>query len=988
MVPFLRQIANHYYKSGADMSRMCFIFPNRRSMAFFRKHLADAVKEDGNAIPVVAPIMLTMNDFFYAVSLTGEAGRVTLLLELYDCYKELNSKAESLDDFIFWGDVILGDFDDVDKYLADPRRLYTNIADFKEIQDSYSYLTAEQLDAINRFISHFRDGGKLTVNLDSDNPDVKGRFLQIWNILYPLYDKFNKVLSDKNLAYEGMAYRRFAERLKTDSAVDILADVFPVADKFVFAGLNALNECEKTVMRKMRDAGIAEFCWDFSSEMIRDPLNRASMFMSKNVSEFPQSFSYEDDAVIGRPDINVLSVPSSVGQAKYLPEILKSIAAMKIGGDVSKVGRLDVPDADTAIVIPDESLLVPILNTIPLEITSVNVTMGYPMSGSEVYGLMNDISAMQLHLRKRAGGWAFYHKQVWAILSSGIVKQLLDDEGKERAARIKNEAKYYIPQEDLSGIMLFDLIFRPIVTDPKLPSLEQIRSFQDYQLEILAGIGAKIAKENNMALETHFAKDYYIAVNRLRDMSLAILPMTYVRLLQQLVGSISVPFKGEPLKGLQIMGPLEMRSLDFTNIIVLSCNEGVFPRRNVSSSFIPPELRKGFGLPTYENQDAVWSYYFFRMIQRASNVWLLYDSRTEGLKSGEESRYIKQLEYQYKYPLLTRGVVRSSISIPEVESMIPKTAEDLERVRTMWYSASSMQNWLACQAKFYYSSVKRLTPETAVSESLDNGMIGNVFHNTMYALYVGGEALSPTFEITRENVEANVKSPLQEISTDYIDSLLKNKELLKNRIRSLICAELKSEEVSGRNLVLEDLIYQYVVQTLETDKKLMRDAGVGSFKIVGLEQKRIWEFDGMKFIGYIDRMDSIVPGTVRIVDYKTGKVEEDEVKIDNLNAEKVVGALFAPVSTKRPSIALQLFLYDRFVAKDVAGKTVENVLYPVQKMFTSGILTSQECREFDAMVSEKLKDVFADILDPEKGFMRTEDTKVCGYCDFKKICGR
>lgn len=1046
MKQFLRQVAENYYAAG-DMQHKCFIFPNRRSEVFFNKWLSETVKCDKNSKPLVAPVVLTMNEFFYKVSGAVVTDRVGLLLELYDCYKSLNPKAESLDDFIFWGDVILSDFDDTDKYLADPKKLYTNVADFKEIQDSYSYLTEVQLKAINHFISHFRKGGKLTVNLSSENPDVKERFLMIWNLLYPLYSDFNKTLKQKNMSYEGMVHRDFADRLKTESAVDILAESFPHTSKFIFVGLNALNECEKTVMRKMRDAGVAEFCWDFSSEMLRDPQNRSSMFMAQNITEFPQAFELDVASRTSRgecvensasapgrpgPKIHIVSLPSAIGQAKQIPEILKMVAknieeqkatssltdgdsavaisatgARKIilndhsekseceenSGDLSQVGKLDVAGADTAIVLPDENMLIPVLNSIPSEIESINVTMGYPMSGSDIYGLMNCINALQLHIRRGRNGYSFYHKQVWAIFASGIITALMDESAKNKVAEIKAAAKYYIPQEDLSGIKLFDLIFKPVLADIKTPDASKIREYEEYQLEVLSEIGSMISKMSGMALEVHFAKQYYLAVNRLKSKKLNILPMTYARLLQQLVGSISVPFKGEPLKGLQIMGPLETRSLDFTNLIVLSCNEGVFPRRSVSSSFIPPELRKGFGLPTYENQDAVWSYYFFRMIQRAENVWLLYDSRTEGLKSGEESRYIKQLEYQYRYPALDRTVIRYGIKSVTCDDTIFKTPEDLERLRTMMYSASSVQNYLACPAKFYYGSVKKLEAGAEVAESMDGGMLGSVFHDTMFALYTGGEALNPDFDMDRKNVTDNVTSPLKEITSGYIRKLLSGKrEIISAKVRALVKKQLNAEEVTGRNLVLEDVVNQYVVRTLEKDLQLMKDKGVEKFTIIGLEQQRFWNFDGHKFVGYIDRMDSFTPDEVRIVDYKTGKVDNSEVCIDENNAEKVAEALFSPDTSysKRPKIALQLFLYDMYVADDktVAGKKVRNVLYPVPKLFSEDILTSSECSEFNEIVSDKLRDLFAEIMDPDTAFRRTEDSKCCENCDFRKICGR
>lgn len=1000
MPQFLKQIAEHYYNTQ-NISNLCFVFPNRRSMVFFRKWLSETAKNDPQSRVFTMPELLTMNDFFYKVSGSAVTDRVSLLLELYDCYKALNPKAESLDDFIFWGDVILGDFDDTDKYLASPKQLFTNVADFKEIQDDYAYLSETQEEAIRNFISHFRKGGKLTVNIGSESPDVKERFLMIWNLLYPLYTSFNSALTEKGKAYEGMVYRSFVERLKTESARDILKAAFPRSDKFVFVGLNALNECEKAVMRKMRDASLAEFCWDYSSEMIQDPMNRASMFMSSNVVEFPQAFSIDPGKASGGsfvnagvtepengPKIHVMSVPSSVGQTKQIPSLLAPVAEQK------KSGLADW--SDTAIVLPDESLLIPVLNTLPLEIGTVNVTMGYPMSGSDIYSLMNNISALQLHVRKQKDSWAFYHKQVWSIFSSGIIASMMDGQARQRVKEIKTAAKYYIPQSDFAGIELFELIFRPVVTDAKATSAEQIKAFAQYQLDVLSALGAKMTRMSGMELEVHFAKQYYLSVNRLKSQVLSILPMTYTRLLQSLIGGISVPFNGEPLKGLQIMGPLETRALDFKNLIVLSCNEGTFPHRSVSSSFIPPELRKGFGLPTYENQDAVWAYYFFRMIQRAENVWLLYDSRTEGLKSGEESRYIKQLEYQYKYPLMDRSVVGYDLKIPEGEDVIEKTDEDVEIMKKMTFSASSIEKYLSCQAKFYYTYVKHLKVETEVSESLDNSMLGTVFHDTMLALYKGGEALQAEFDMSRENVLANVKKPLEVITKQYIEWLLsQKKEIIGPKIRTLIKRQLNADEIAGRNLVFEEILNKYVVKTLQTDLALMEEYNTDRFRVIGLELERFWDFNGHKFKGYIDRMDSFRDDEVRIVDYKTGKVDEKEVKIDEKNADGVVDALFSPdtKSKNRPEIAVQLFVYDRFVEKDVEDKSVLNVLYPIPRLFSSpelasNILSSRECPDFDNKVTEKLEGLFAEMMDTGTDFRRTKDNDTCKYCDFKKICGR
>lgn len=996
MTTFLKQVAEHYYNDDTPLGRLCFIFPNRRSMVFFNKWLSDIVKDDEQAKPVVAPQCLTMNDFFLKVGRCAAADRISLLLELYECYRKLNPKAETLDDFIFWGDMLLSDFDDVDKYLADPKQLYTNIADLKEIQDTYQYLTDAQRAAIEKFVSHFCKGGKLLVNLDADKPDVKERFLQIWNLLYPLYVDFNKSLSEKGLSYEGMAYRKFAEKLGAESAADILSDVFLHTDKFVFVGLNALNECEKTVMRKMRDAHLAEFCWDYSSKMVRDENNKASMFMSQNVAAFPQAFDFDgttpSSPLISEPKIHVISVPSSVGQVKYVPQMLKDIAEMKTGGDLSKVGNMDEAGADTAIVLPDEGLLVPLLNSVPPEIESVNVTMGYPMTGSEIYSLMESIASLQLHLRQKKDGWAFYHKQVWSIFSSGIISALLDKRGREVMRKIKADVKYYVPQSDFEDVWPFSLIFRPVVTDQKKASSDQVRAIADYQLEILNELGARLAEKGNMVLETNFAKQYYLMVNNLKSKNLEIQPVTYVRLLQKIAAGLSVPFRGEPLKGLQIMGPLEMRSLDFTNLIIPSCNEGMFPRRSVSSSFIPPELRKCFGLPTYENQDAVWSYYFFRMIQRAENVWLLYDSRTEGIKSGEESRYIKQLDFQYKYKGLDRMALKYRILSPKEDGEVKKSDKDMEVIRNMTFSASSLQCYLKCPMKFYYSSVCKLKDDSQVEESLDEAMVGNVFHSTMYALYTGGDALKPDFDMDRANVTEKIKSPLTEVTKDYLEYLIKNrKEIVEPKVKAQICMQLKSDEVLGRNLVLERIIYEYVMRTLQVDLDLLEENGASSFQILGLEKEYFWDFEGYRLHGFLDRMDSFRPGVVRIIDYKTGKVDKEHgyVEVEPGKEDDVVNKLFGVDVSDRPEKLLQIFLYDMYVREEVGDKKVENVFYSIPGLFKKQIVSSEESETFNELALPRLKDLLDEISNPEIPFRRTaDDWNNCKWCDFGKLCGR
>ena len=968
MKEFLKQTAEHYFEAMQagifpSSDKACFIFPNRRSLVFFQKHFCECAKQGEH--PVFAPGMKTINQFFYEVTGADTTDRVSLLLELYDIYKKLNPVAESLDEFIVWGDVILSDFNDVDKYLVNSKQLFANIADLKAIEDNFEYLTDNQREAIEHFIAHFRA-------MDKNGSDVKKVFVQLWNIMYPLYKQFNEVLAKKGLAYEGMVYRHLAENLE-----ELLPNL--KSEKYVFVGLNALNECEKSVLRKMRDSEVAEFCWDFSGELIQSKLNKASFFLSSNIKEFPQAFQMEDQGK-KTPDIHIVSVPSSIGQAKQLPAIFKSIDGYEKGTDI-------------AVVLPDETLLMPVLNTIPEEIKAINVTMGYPMKSSSFYSFMEDIDTMQVHMRKRQEEWMFYHKQVHSIFSNSVFKAALnamDDEnhtGAEIVKSILETGKYYIPQSDFRGCPLLELIFRPVVTD--LKSVDLIENIAEWQQDTISALAPALKQDQVMALEIEFAREFYKQISFLRSKGMKVLAVTWFRLLEQLVGPVTVPFIGEPLSGLQIMGPLEIRALDFKNLVILSCNEGMFPRRSWSSSLIPSELRKGFDLPTYEYQDAVWSYYFYRMISRAENVWLVYDSRTGGLNTGEESRYIKQLRYLTNCRL-EESVAKADIKLPEEEKGIEKTQEHLDILKNKCMSASAIQNYLRCQAKFFYSMVEGLEQTTEVAEYLDNSTLGTVYHDTMRALYYGPEEMMSEEDFDKRH--DGTDSGMPEVTKDYLEEWAKREKDIRHKVISLIKLKLKTFEVTGRDLVVANIIVRYVLKTIARDIELMNRRGVKTFKIVGLEKKMFTKIGGMDFIGYIDRLDSFADGELRVVDYKTGKDNPDNLNIDDSKAATIVGHIFGDDRNKFNDYkaALQFYIYDKLLqnAPEYRGKTIYNSMYSMRGIFKEAPEKYAASPEFCKLMDEKIQNLHDEIFDLDKPFSRTENVDDCTFCDFKIICGR
>ena len=938
MAAFLKQVAEHYFVQG-EMEHMCFIFPNRRASAFFRKYVSECVARSRK--PLMSPRMLTINDFFYQTAGASQTDQVHLLLELYDCYAALNPAHETLDEFIFWGNVLLSDFNDVDKYLVKADALFTNVSEFREMQDGLDYLDDVQLKAIKRFVSHFKSGGR-----------YKDEFRRIWDILLPLYRSFNERLDAKGMSYEGKVYRSLAERISQESVVDVLSERFPGVRSYVFVGLNALNECEKSLMRKMQNAGVAEFCWDYSSDEIKDVDNKSSFFLKDNVTEFRQAFKIDVDG-LPETEFNVLSVPSSIGQAKQLPELLKRLGA---GG------------METAVVLADETQLIPVLNSIPEHIEDINVTMGYPLRGGGLWSLMNEVSALQMHMRQKDDQWLFYHKQVWNIFSNSLVKSVLGERGREIVKKVRKEARYYVSAKELADDPALAAIFKPVVTGTAEADQAQISRIQDYQCELLSNLASLLKGNPDMAMELDFAKEYYLAIGRLRTCSLPVLPATYFRLLDSLISSAAVPFKGEPLRGLQIMGPLETRALDFDNLIILNCNEGVFPRKNVASSFIPAELRRGFQLPTYEYQDAVWAYYFYRMIQRASKVWMVHDSRTEGTRNGEETRYIKQLEMHFGKDL-HRYVAKAPIEKMTEPDVVEKKAEDIDWLKNhKKLSASSFKNYLSCPLKFYYATVKGLRSTDEVLEFMDSATMGTVFHETMEKIYT-----TEDHKVTRKMLKSVLEG-----------------DMIKGLVHERILDKMNSFEVSGRDLVHEDMICRYVRMAISRDIEWMDTNSVDFINIVGLELQYMTTIGGFRFKGVIDRLDFISDDKIRVVDYKTGQVSDNDFIITEDNADKVVDALFGPKESVRPNIALQLYIYDKLVATmpEMKGKSIVNSIYQPARLFVHEVQNVTLNERFVTLMDEKMNLALEELCDLSVPFKKAEDAEACKYCDFKTLCGR
>jgi len=519
---------------------------------------------------------------------------------------------------------MLNDFDDIDKYLVNPEDLFKNLKSLKSIQDQFTYLSDEQIEAIKQFWQSF-DPEKHSSHQDD--------FISIWNVLLNIYQSFNKRLNELGIAYEGMIYRDVTNKLKGNDIIGL------THQKYVFAGFNALNNCEKKLFNYLQNNKMADFYWDYDESYINNPYHEAGFFLRENISEFkaPVSFSSQNvfNSLLQEKNIEIISVPSDIGQTKVITKILQE----------STVNHIDSPNK-TAIVLADEDLLVPILHSVPDSIDNVNITMGYPVNNTPIYSLLEHLIDLQKNAKATKTETRFYYKNVLAVLSHQYVNSQFQEEANQLIQFIKTNNKIVISNIELASCVFFQSLFIKV---------DSYQDLSEYLLNILHHIYNSLKKTgnedtiHNPSLEKEYIYHIYLSINRLKEVleeqNIPIKMETYIRLVRKIIRNLRVPFTGEPLSGLQIMGILETRLLDFENLFICSMSEGVLPKTEASLSFVPYSLRKGFGLPTIEHQDAIYAYYFYRLIQRAKNVTLMYNSSSDGMKTGEMSRFLYQLKF-------------------------------------------------------------------------------------------------------------------------------------------------------------------------------------------------------------------------------------------------------------------------------------------------------------------------------------------------------
>ncbi len=947
---FLQRVAQTFWREKQEqVSELTFVFPNRRAGLFFRKYLAEEAQK-----PLFAPAVLTINQLFQQLSTLQLADNIDLLFRLYKVYIAERKQADNVDtfdDFLFWGRMMLSDFTEVDQHLVDASSLYANLRDIKEIEQQFNHLTKEQTESVNAFVRSMHDG---------DINAFRERFLTIWNSLLPIYTRFREELLQDGLAYSGLLQRMVIDSLKASDKLE------GRGNRYVFMGFNALTGVEKALMENLRDRGIADFYWDYEAEWLRDSQNRASLFYKQNVTEFPSHYTLPS-VKITNPTIHWVRVASSVGQAEVIKNLLRNSSLEGSPVNWTQVG----------IVLPDENLLLPIYSAIPSEIDTVNITMGQPLRQTAVYALVAYLSELSLLSTQRKQGkqpqaqipqmpstiaaeakrWLYY-KPVMSLLKHPYVQAYAAKEAIDLQCKIQEKNWVYVDSYQLSSYAFLLELFH--VPDNPQVVLSHLRKLV-YMFAV---------NDSLHPFDKEYLYQLLLIINRVEGLLLQHQILmgvkTIYQLLLQLLEDTSVPFKGEPLQGLQIMGVLESRSMDFHTLIIPDVNDETLPGKTMQNTYIPYDLRLYFGLPTTERQDAIFAYNFYHLISHAQDVWLLQNTLSNDMTSGEVSRYIYQLQYQYNLPIKKVDVnyipTAPDLQLPCVTKTDEVLTEVCDMMQNRGLSPSTLNTYLQCPLRFYWGTVRQLYEPKVVHEDIESNQLGTVLHKVMEELY---RQPSYPWTISVKEIDAMVAK----VSKESLVEVQYAKEFYKTDNTSLLI---------GRDQLAIYAIKKYVVNILEYDKTLCPFIYHGSEEYMSTEIETS-AGHRVKVKGTLDRIDE-VNNLVRVVDYKTGAEHSTKVEMDSLftsdkgkNADHYRQTLFYAL------------LYTAKYSDVDCGATIYYTSKPANEI-------AKELFESFAVLNngfrENLIALLDEIFNPAIPFIARPETKRCEYCPFAAMCGQ
>ena len=981
MKAFLKIVAKDMLeKYGTDMSDIAVVFPNKRASLFLNNYLAQLAHK-----PIWTPTYITISDLFRRHSDLKVADPIKSICDLHKTFVKCTGIDETLDHFYGWGQLLLADFDDVDKNMVDAKQLFANLSDIHELDD-VSYLTDYQKEMIRKFFSNFSD---------DHNSELKKRFLQLWCHFYDIYTEFNQRMTEQGLAYEGALYRSVV----SNESIEFRHK------KYLFVGFNMMQVVELNLLNRLKKQGKAAFYWDYD-QYYMDGNNEAGHYIRQylpyypnELADYPQQEIYNN--MTKNKDITYISAPTENIQARYVNSWLKENGRYKMGRNV-------------AIVLSDESLLQNVIHSLPQEVGSINITIGYPLQQTPFYSLIQQLIQLQGIGHSKQGDTYRLHYVLIALRHP--YTRYISEKYTELLAKLDEQKRFYPSREFLSldGDEGLTLLFRNL-EEATASQDEYNRKLITYLLDVLRTIGTH-AKELNDPLFHESLYRTYTLLNRLQDLIIAgdlqVDIITLERLIQQLIQTTSIPFHGEPAEGIQVMGVLETRNLDFDHILVLSCNEGKLPKGVNDSSFIPYSLRKAYGLTTVENKVAIFAYYFHSMLQRAHDITLTYNNATEDGQSGEMSRFMLQMMVESQHSIRRKTLVAGQKPLRPAYSDAQKTDEVmavLDNIKMI--TPTFLNTYQRCQKQFYYKYVKGLLePDEIDEDEVDNKIFGNIFHRAAELFYY--TFASKDDIATDDQGKQRLIRPIV-ITADNLDHALKDTSLVYRLVDQAFREELFKVSSSdyhpkynGLQLINKEVIASYLRQLITIDRRQ------APFTIIGMEivvstTLGVATARGQKLFrigGFIDRLDSVAASgnpsalgnlaeRIRVIDYKTGRSRTSHPK----DIEEVFSTQPLAIG-KHNDYYLQAILYSLIVKNDRRYN-------PAQEPVSPGLLFIQnagaddydptlklgkelltDVAPLETEFTDHLRSLLADIYDPALPLKPTEDKKRCVFCPYAALC--
>ncbi len=961
---FLNLCIKHICENNSSLVDCTIVVPSRRAISFITNELLKQFEK-----PIFLPKMVTIQDFCCNLQQATIPEDFTLIYHLYSCYTKAFEGVfpeESFEDFYSWGEMLLSDFDDIDKYLINQRAIFSNIADEAEIKNTFEFLNQHQIDAIKRFWEKANFENK-------EGKDVRKNFIEFWNKLSTIYEDFQQTLREKNLCYEGMAIRSIVENLQKNGTE------FFGNGTYIFIGFNAVNKCEEAIFSYLKLNNNAKFYWDYDIYYKEDEINEAGYFIRQNLEKFPNELDESNfNNFAHEKNIQIIKTTNELAQSKICPELLAKI--------IEKQGNID----DTAIVLADEKLITPLLNSIPQEIKA-NITLGYPLRTSVAYSFFENILDMYQNCNKGK----FYFKDIIRLCESPLIPNDIQKTFLKIRKKIKQDKLISIPQDDA--------IFPQ--NDEKLSSLFHIKTEPTIYVKELIDCIKAIFKDLNLnELNKHIFYSIYTTLNSLETIieqnEIQFQKIHFINLLlKRSLQESTVAIKGEQLHGLQVMGILEARLLDFKNIILTSVTDGNLPKTSVGNSFIPYFLRIAYGMPTIKEQSAMFSYYFYRLIQRGQNITLLYNEGA-GENKSEKSRFILQLLYESPFAVkelekdgingisqieYSYNITPSISSEIEISKDTPEVKEYFELIRSYdkkhnYLSPSALKNYIRCPMKFYFQNIRKLNIPQEVVEMAQSLDFGNYFHHSMENLY--------SHEVENPHTHKTELIPIEN-TKESIENMLANESIIDEAIDRAMIQSKATENIRNHKSPEFIMTKQRVKTMLKYDQKRL------PFSITGIEKEVIFTLpNGVNIGGKIDRED-FWNGEIHIFDYKTGNCTPDKLHEKILvktpkrqNKDDQFYNLFNNGSFQDE--ALQTFMYAYILKEKNPTKTIVPNLLFIQAMqdenFSSEVTIDEKnyCSIHEEF-GEKLVEKINEILDPSTKF--TKNKKECTHCNFKNFCG-